>query len=111
DFASGSPSDAAEKIRRAIALDPTLPDLSRGLAEILVKAGQHQQAQAAVQEALRTDPYDDAAWDLAGRVQAETGNMPEALYNFEKAIRLRPANATYLHDFALALVRRDRVER
>ena len=110
DFASGRGADAAEKIRRAIALDPSLPDLSRSLAEILAKSGPPRDAQAALQEALRTDPYDDAAWDLAGRVQAETGNLPEAFYNFEKALRLRPGNATYLYDFALALVRGDRFE-
>ena len=36
--------------------------------------------------------------------------MPEAYYDFEKAIRLRPGHAPYLYDFALALVRGDRFE-
>jgi tetratricopeptide (TPR) repeat protein len=110
DSTIGRAADAVEKIRRAIELDPSLPDLSRSLAEVLVKAGQPVQAQAALREALRTDPYDDAAWDLAGRLLTEMGNMPEAFFNFERAIRLRPGHAPYLYDFALALVRGDRFE-
>jgi tetratricopeptide (TPR) repeat protein len=38
------------------------------------------------------------------------GNMPEAFFTFERAIRLRPGHAPYLYDFALALVRGDRFE-
>ena len=64
-----------------------------------------------MRDALRIDPYDDAAWDLAGRMLAEKGEMPEAFYNFEKAIRLRPGYAPYLYDFALALVRARPVRR
>ena len=33
-------------------------------------------------EALRIDPYDAAAWDLAGRAMAGKGQFPEALYDF-----------------------------
>ena len=61
-------------------------------------------------DALRTDPYDDTAWDLSGRVLAEKGAMPEAIYDFERAVRLRPGYAPYLYDFALALVRADRFD-
>ncbi len=110
DFAGGRTAEAAEKVRKAIALDRSLPDQSRSLAEILMKAGQPDAAQAAVTEALRTDPYDDAAWDIAGRLLTEKGAMAEAFYNFGKAARLRPGYGPYLYDFALALVRADRFD-
>jgi predicted CXXCH cytochrome family protein len=110
DMASGRASGAVEKIRKAIALDPSLPDQSRSLAEVLDKSGQPDLAQAALREALRADPYDDAAWDLAGRVLIGKGEMPEAFYDFERAVRLRPGYAPYLYDFALALVRGDRFD-
>jgi tetratricopeptide (TPR) repeat protein len=87
-----------------------LPEKSRKLAEILLKAGQRDRAQAALREALRIDPYDEDAWDLAGRILAEKGEVAEAMYDFEKAIRLRPASAPHLYDYALALARADRFD-
>src|SRR6202011_6210809 len=110
DELTGRSSSAVEKIRKAIALDPYLPEQSRSLAEILAKTQQPDLARAALRDALRTDPYDDAAWDLAGRVLTEKGETPEAFYDFENAVRLRPGYAPYLYDFALALVRADRYE-
>jgi tetratricopeptide (TPR) repeat protein len=110
ELASGDTSAAAAQIRRAIELDPSLPDQSRSLAEALHKGGQSDAALAACREALRTDPYDDGAWDVAGRILAEKRQWPEAFYDFEKALRLRPDHATYLYDFALALVRADRFD-
>jgi tetratricopeptide (TPR) repeat protein len=110
DSMSGRTGPALEKIRKAMELDPSLPEQSRSLAEVLVKSGQADLAMAALREALRTDPYDDAAWDLAGRVLTGKGDMPEALYDFEKAVRLRPGYGPHLHDFALALVRADRFD-
>jgi predicted CXXCH cytochrome family protein len=108
DFAMGRASDAAIKVRKAIELDASLPEQSRSLAEILIKAGQPDAARSALNDALRTDPYDDAAWNLAGRVLTEKGEMSEAFYDFQKAIHLRPGYAPHLYDFALALVRADR---
>jgi predicted CXXCH cytochrome family protein len=110
DSAGGRASEAVEKIRRALALDSSLPDLSRSLAEVLAKTGQRDAARAAVQDALRADPYDDVAWDISGRMLAEAGEMPEAYYDFERAIRLRPGHAPYYYDYALALIRGDRFD-
>jgi tetratricopeptide (TPR) repeat protein len=101
---------SAEKIRKAIALDPTLPEQSRGLAEVLLKTGQPAEARIALQEALRVDPYDDAAWNLQARVLVDQRELPEAVYSFEKAIRLNPREASYLYDYALALARMDRLD-
>jgi tetratricopeptide (TPR) repeat protein len=110
DSTLGRLTEAIDKIQKAIALDPSLPEKSRKFAEILLKAGQRDRAQAALREALRTDPYDEDAWDLAGRILAEKGDIPEALYNFERAIRLRPGSAPHLYDYALALARADRFD-
>ncbi|MES1257540.1 MAG: tetratricopeptide repeat protein, partial [Acidobacteriota bacterium] len=48
--------------------------------------------------------------DLAGRLLAEKGEIPEAVYDFERAIRLRPHSAPHLYDFALALARAGRFD-
>lgn len=110
ELATGDFGVAVDKIRHAVELDPSLPDQFRSLAEALAKGGQSDAALAACREALRSDPYDDGAWDLAGRILAEKRQWPEAFYDFEKAVRLRPDHATNLYDFALALVRADRFD-
>jgi Tfp pilus assembly protein PilF len=103
-------TEAIDKIQKAIALDPSLPEKSRKLAELLAKSGKPDRAQAALRDALRIDPYDEEAWDLAGRILSEKGETAEALYNFERAIRLRPGSAPHLYDYALALARADRFD-
>ena len=40
DLAAGRIPEAVEKVQKAIALDPSLPEQSSGLADILAKAGQ-----------------------------------------------------------------------
>jgi tetratricopeptide (TPR) repeat protein len=90
---------AAERIRKAITLDPWLPDQSRRLGELT-------HAEPALKDALRTDPFDDAAWDLGGRIMAEKGKFRDAFFDFEGAIKIYPSGQ-YLYDYALALVRAD----
>jgi predicted CXXCH cytochrome family protein len=101
-FRYGVLTASAERIQKAIALDPWLPDQSRRLAEVT-------HAESALKDALRTDPFDDAAWDLGGRIMAEKGDFPSAFFHFERAIKLRPSGQ-YRYDYALALVRANRFE-
>jgi cytochrome c-type biogenesis protein CcmH/NrfG len=101
-FRYGVLTSSAEKIQKAIALDPWLPDQSRRLAELT-------HSEQALKDALRTDPFDDAAWDLGGRIMAEKGKFTDAFFDFERALKLHPSGH-YLYDYALALVRADRFE-
>lgn len=101
-FRYGVLTSSAERIQKAIALDPWLPDQSRRLAEVT-------HSEVALKDALRTDPFDDAAWDLGGRILIEKGDFPGAFFDFERAAKLRPSGR-YLYDYALALVRADRFE-
>jgi tetratricopeptide (TPR) repeat protein len=101
-FRYGVLTSSAEKIQKAITLDPWLPDQSRRLAEV-------SHSEAALKDALRTDPFDDAAWDLGGRMMAEKGDFAGAFFDFERAIKLYPSGQ-YLYDYALALVRADRFD-
>jgi tetratricopeptide (TPR) repeat protein len=101
-FRYGVLTSSAERIQKAIALDPWLPDQSRRLAEITHSV-------AALNDALRTDPFDDAAWDLGGRIMTEKGEFAEAFFDFERAIRLQ-ASAAYYYDYALAQVRAQRYD-
>ena len=108
-FRYGVLTSSAERIQRAINLDPWLPDQSRRLAEVYSQSGQMARADAALKDALRTDPYDDAAWDLGGRLMTAKRNFAEAAFDFDRAIQLHP-NSRYFYDYALALVRADRFD-
>jgi cytochrome c-type biogenesis protein CcmH/NrfG len=99
-FRYGVLTSSADRILRAVKLDPWLPDQSRRLAEV-------SHSEAALKDALRTDPFDDAAWDLGGRILAEKNRMADAFFDFERAVKLNPSGR-YLYDYALALVRFDR---
>ncbi len=106
----GRAEQAVEKLRKAISLDPDLPGEYTSLAGILAGAGQIEAAEGALGEALRIDPYDSMAYDLKGRVSAAKGDMQQAVYNFEKATRLRPGYGPHLYDYALALARVNRFD-
>ncbi|HTB12788.1 MAG TPA: tetratricopeptide repeat protein [Bryobacteraceae bacterium] len=101
-FRYGVLTASADRVRKAIALDPWLPDQSRRLAELT-------RAEPDLKDALRTDPFDDAAWDLGGRIMSEKGKFEDAFFDFDRAIKLQPS-AKYLYDYALALVRADRFD-
>jgi tetratricopeptide (TPR) repeat protein len=101
-FRYGVLTGSAERIQKAIALDPWLPDQSRRLAEIT-------HSESALADALRTDPFDDAAWDLGGRILTEKGRLSEAFFDFDRAIELHPSGG-YSYDYALALLRVNRID-
>ena len=101
-FRYGVATASPDRIRKAIALDPWLPDQSRRLAEIT-----HDES--ALADALRTDPFDDAAWDLGGRILSEHGKTAAAFFHFERAIKLRPSSR-YMYDYALSLARAGRFD-
>ena len=101
-FRYGVLTASAERIQKAIMLDPWLPDQARRLAEIT-------HSEPALKDALRTDPFDDAAWDLGGRIMSEKGKFQDAFFDFERAIKLHPSGQ-YMYDYALALARADRFD-
>jgi predicted Zn-dependent protease len=80
------------------------------LAEILWRTGDTGRAESELREALRTDPYDATVSDLMGRVPAGKGQAPEALFDFEKATRLRPGYGPHLYDYALEISAVNRVD-
>ncbi|MCU1330015.1 MAG: Tetratricopeptide 2 repeat protein [Bryobacterales bacterium] len=110
DGASGRLPQAAEKIAKAIAMDPTLPEKSRARADLRLKSGDAEGARTALNDALRIDPYDEAAWDLSGRLYSQNGETAEAMFAFERAVALKPGSAPYLYDYALALARANRFD-
>ena len=110
DSQLGRTDGAIEKVQKALTLDPDLPEGALTFASLLARTGQIDAAESALHNALSIDPYDAAAYDLKGELLADKNDLPEALYNFEKATRLRPNYGPYLYDYALGLVRANRLE-
>ena len=106
----GRTGRAIEKLQKALALDPDLPEGDLNLATLFVRQSQMEPAETALQRALSIDPYDAAAYDLMGRVLSGKNEMSLALYNFHKATRLRPDYGPYLYNYALALVAAQRLD-
>jgi tetratricopeptide (TPR) repeat protein len=110
DADAGAGEKAVEKMKKAISLDPDLVGGLTTLSSLLVATGQLSQAEESLRDALRVDPYDATAYDLLGRVRASQSALPEALFYFEKAIRLRPGYEPHLYNYALALARLNRAD-
>jgi len=97
----GRTGRAIEKLQKALALDPDLPEGDLNLATLFVREAQMEPAETALKRALSIDPYDAAAYDLMGRVLAGKNEMSMALYSFQKATHLRPDYGPYLYNYAL----------
>jgi tetratricopeptide (TPR) repeat protein len=110
DAALGRAGSAIEKVTKAVSLNPDLTEGNTSLAGMLLAAGQVDLAAAAAQRALVIDPYDAAAYNVAGRTLASKGQNSEAVFDFEKATRLRPSYGPYQYDYALMLVRLNRFD-
>jgi spermidine synthase len=68
----GRPRDAEREYRRAIALAPAYVEALTALAEVLVDAGQYDEALGFAQRALRAAPADERARRVAERAKART---------------------------------------
>jgi tetratricopeptide (TPR) repeat protein len=100
----GRHEEALALLQKALEINPDLSEGYFNLANLLVQTGKAQEAESALARALVVDPYDAAAYDLFGQVMAMKRDTPAALYNFQKAVHLRPGYPPYLYDHALALV-------
>jgi tetratricopeptide (TPR) repeat protein len=100
----GQTGRAIEKLQKALALNPDLPEGDLNLATLFVREAQIEPAEAALKRALSIDPYDAAAYDLMGQVLVGKNETSMALHSFQKATHLRPDYGLYLYNYALALV-------
>ncbi len=110
DAQRGRRDDALVTLNKALGLSPDLTEGYFNLANLLVQTGRAQEAAPALAKALAIDPYDAASYDLSGQVTAMQRNLAESLYDFEKAVRLRPGYPPYLYDYGLALVQAGRYD-
>ena len=84
-------SMASEASRRAVGLDPNLPEALLAYGAVQLQSGNSIEARDAFARALQFAPGDDAACRSLAQLYASSGRRQEATQMFERAIALRPS--------------------
>jgi predicted CXXCH cytochrome family protein len=102
--AQGKKADAVVALQRAVELDPDLSEAYNNLGVIWSAGGEQARAESAFREAIRIQPdYADAHGNLGNLLSG--GDLSEARYHFEIALRLRPDDAVTRYNYAMVLGR------
>ena len=94
-----------EGLQRAVALDPHDPELHRNLGLLLQRAGRHEAAARAFNDALTRDPSDLQACLALGNSLVALGGFELARQGYEKWLGLNRGNAEVMRALASALAR------
>jgi tetratricopeptide (TPR) repeat protein len=103
---SGQLGKAIATLRRALILDPDLPETHVNLGSALFRIGDARGATGALRSAIRLNPGSAEAHSNLGNVVAHTDGFNPARIHFETAIRLQPGLALAHFNYGRALVDR-----
>lgn len=92
--ASGEVGEAEAHLRHALGEDPTIPQISKNLGDLLYRAGRWEESEDAYQRAAKLSPAlgDDLFFKL-GNLACRRGDMAIARQHWEEAVRLNPEHA------------------
>ncbi|MBP6572544.1 MAG: tetratricopeptide repeat protein, partial [Gemmatimonadales bacterium] len=92
--ASGEVGEAEAHLRHALGEDPTIPQISKNLGDLLYRAGRWDEAEEAYLRAAKLAPAlgDDLFFKL-GNLACRRADMPTARQHWEEAVRLNPEHA------------------
>ncbi len=83
---SDLPAEAAVLYAKAFALAPERDEVLVGIVGAYLAAGERDKAREVVQRATRDHPQAAGAWLAMGRVAEDTGDVPEAIRAYERAL-------------------------
>ncbi len=94
---SKEPAKSARReahLRHALSEDPTIPQISKNLGDLLYRAGRWEEAEESYDRAAKLAPAlgDDVHFKL-GNLACRRGAMPLARKHWEQAIALNPDHA------------------
>jgi tetratricopeptide (TPR) repeat protein len=91
---TGEVGEAEAHLRSALAADPTIPQISKNLGDLLYRAGRWEESEDAYQRAAALAPAlgDDIYFKL-GNLACRRGAMPEARQHWQQALALNPEHA------------------
>jgi cytochrome c-type biogenesis protein CcmH/NrfG len=107
EIKEGNTNGAVVQFRKAMAIDPHLPDIHYELAELLNSsstASIKNDAEKEYYAALLANPLNEKAECRLGEIDAKRGNATKAVEEFSKAVELRPADADAKVDLAKELM-------
>jgi FimV-like protein len=110
----GNDAGAIQHYRKAIALNPQLPDIDFELAELLYASQDEKLKKEAEQEylaALKENPRDEKTIRKLGEIDAARGDTQSALNEFSKAIQLEPTDSDAKLALAKALIEMNQIDK
>jgi tetratricopeptide (TPR) repeat protein len=105
-LSSGRPDLSAATLRRAIGIDPDIPEAYINLGDALSRLGDRTGAIAALENAVRLQPGSPAAHNNLGSILQAKGAFDQATYHFERAIHSDPDYAVARYNYGRALAQR-----
>ena len=91
---TGEVGEAEAHLRHALSEDPTIPQISKNLGDLLYRAGRWDEAEESYERAAKLAPAlgDDVYFKL-GNLACRRGDLPTARTRWEHAITLNPEHA------------------
>jgi tetratricopeptide (TPR) repeat protein len=105
-LAANKPAESAAVLRRALRLDPDLPETHVNLGSALSLLGNRAGAIAALSDAIRLRPGSAAAHGNLASILYANGDFDQAKEHFERAIRGDPKDAVARYNYGRALAER-----
>lgn len=93
----GETGQALEKLRKALALEPTDDEILSEYITLLIKSGQHSLASDEAEKWTSISPGSGAAWFAVGKLQGIYGKLEQARNTFIKSLDIQPANRLAWH--------------
>lgn len=93
----GETGKALEKLRKAVALEPTDDEILSEYITLLIKSGQHSLASDEAEKWTSISPGSGAAWFAVGKLQGIYGKLEQARDSFIKSLEIHPANRLAWH--------------
>jgi len=92
--ATGEVGEAEAHLRHALSEDPTIPQISKNLGDLLYRAGRWDEAEEAYQRAAKLAPLlgDDVHFKL-GNLSCRRGEMVSARRHWGEAVNINPEHA------------------
>lgn len=101
DFDLGEHAQAIDALKSIITRLPEISKIRLELAKMLEREGDYPAALVQFEKTLALDPSDLEAFIMSGHMYSQTGNRPEAIGRYKKALGHMPAN----HETRVALTR------
>ncbi len=110
EIREGDTNGAIAQFRKAIAIDPRLPDVHYELAEVLKTARDPAAKKEAVAEygvALQQNPRDEKSILSLAEIADQQGETEQAFRDYSKAVELKPSDAVAKVGLAKVLIAMD----